>query len=217
MTKKTPMRIRFWLKSPISPDRTVGTRASERWTSGSRCRSSRWRCQATKPQMQRGAGGHDVEGEGEAEDRDRRVLGLEPAPGARLEDSEDEEPESGCREHRADVVELGSGARAQRIADLRGHDQDEGDEHHLADEDDAPGDVRRRPPAENRANGDTRPGDAADDGVGDLAAGTLEVAGDQSGKRGKDERGTDPFEHRPAERQGRRPTAKAAVRAEPHA
>ncbi len=46
-----PIRIRFWLNSPISPERTGGIRASERWTSGSRFVASRWRCQVTNPQI----------------------------------------------------------------------------------------------------------------------------------------------------------------------
>ena len=58
----------------------------------------------------------------------------------------------------------------------------------LADEHDPPRQHGRRPPAEDGADGDARPGDPADDGVGDLAARSLEVAGDQRGEGREDQR-----------------------------
>ena len=45
------MSSRFWLNIPMSPERTGGMRAKERWTRGSWPVSSRWRCQVTNPQM----------------------------------------------------------------------------------------------------------------------------------------------------------------------
>ena len=76
-------------------------------------------------------------------------------------------------------------------------------DHDLTDEHDPPRERRRRPPAHDGTDRDPRTGDAADHRVGRLAAGSFEVAGDQRGERGEDERGTDAFENRPSEREDR--------------
>ncbi len=147
------------------------------------------------------AGADDKEGEREAEDRDRRVLGFEPSPGARFEHPEHEESQTGGGEHRADDVELRRGRRTGRVFHLAGHEQDEGGDEDLADEHDPPRELGRRPTAHDRTDRDPGTGDATDHRVGRLAAGAFEVAGDQRRERREDERGADAFEDRPSQRQ----------------
>ena len=47
-TKKTPMRMRFWLNSPVRPARSGGIRSRLMCTSGSAPIFSRWRCHTVK-------------------------------------------------------------------------------------------------------------------------------------------------------------------------
>ena len=92
---------------------------------------------------------------------------------------------------RADRVEAGLGPAARRVRHDPHHGQDAQDDHHLAGEDDAPAQVRRRPAAEDGSDRDAGARDAADHGIGLPALVALEVAGDQGGHRGQHERGPD--------------------------
>ena len=148
---------------------------------------------------QHGADRDHEQGQGEAERLDGRVLGLDPAPGARLQHAEDDQAETGRRQHRADDVEAGLGSGTRGVADQARHREDEQHEDDLADEDDPPGQLGGRPAAQDRADGDAGAGDAADDGVGDVAVLALVVAGDQGDQGGHDERRADALEDRPAE------------------
>ena len=91
---------------------------------------------------------------------------------------------------------------------------------HLAGEDDAPAELGRRPAAEDRADGDAGPGDAAEHPVGEGPVLALEVGRDEGDHRRQHERGADPLEDRPAEHQagnapgGRREGRAGAVDAE---
>ena len=61
------------------------------------------------------------------------------------------------------------------------------------------------------------PATPADDRVGGLAAGSLEVAGDQGRERREDQRRADALKHRPTEGEHGPPDWDGAVRAEPQA
>ena len=144
-------------------------------------------------------------------------LGCDPAPGARLQHAEHDQAQPGRGEHacrRTSSLRLAArcGRRRARSGVIARMNDDE---HDLADEHDAPGELGRGPAAEDRADGDAGAGDAADHGVGDLALGALEVAGDQRGQRRQHQRGADALEDRPAERERRRRSAPRRSCAEP--
>ena len=81
--------------------------------------ASRWRCHVDERPQQDAPGADD-------EQRHRRsrtasigrVLGLDPAPGARLEHAEHDQAQTGGRQHRADDVELRLRAGPQRVLHL---------------------------------------------------------------------------------------------------
>ena len=125
-------------------------------------------------------------------------LRLDPAPLARAEDAEDEQPEPERRQHGADHVE----ARAllgRRVGDPAGEEQDDEDDHDLAGEDPAPGEVRRAEAADQRADRDRDRARGRDQPVRGGPALGREVAGDERDDRGQDQRRADPLEERPAE------------------
>ena len=66
------------------------------------------------------AAGDDEEGQREPERLDRRVLGLHPTPGARLQRPEDDRTEAGGGQYRSHVVESGCWAGAVGVGDGRG-------------------------------------------------------------------------------------------------
>ena len=217
IVKKTPIRIRFWLNRPIRPARSGAIFSSARCTSGSRPAALPASLPPReRPQQDRPEADHE-DGQGEAERRHRGVLlGLDPAPGARLQHPEHDQAQARGRQHAADDVELRCRAGPHRVGHLRGHHQDQGHQQHLAGEDDPPRVLRGRPAAQDRTHRDPRPGDPADHGVRHLARGALEVAGDQRHHRRQDQRCTEPFQDRPAEGQDGTVGA-SAVRAEPQA
>ena len=92
---------------------------------------------------------------------------LQPAPGAALQDAEDDQAEARGGEGRTDDVELRRVLGPWRRLHPLAHDQDGDDDHDLADEHVAPGEVRRHPAADHRADRDRRSGDTADDPVGE--------------------------------------------------
>ena len=152
-----------------------------------------------EPPEQDAASGQDEQGEREAEDGDRGVLRRDPPPGTRLENSVDEDPQAGGRQHRANDVELRSGIRARGVGHLPHHDQDKRGNDDLADEHDPPRQDGRGPAAHDGADRDPRASDPADDRVSGLAPGPREVAGNQRRERRKDQRRADALEHRPPE------------------
>ncbi len=193
------MRTRFWVNRPASPERSVGIRTRSRCTSGSSpLRLAVALPRHEGPQQERAEPDHE-QGEREAERLHRRVLGLHPAPRRRLQDAQHDEAEPARREDGADAVEVRPRALRRGVPDEAAHRQDDQDEHDLPDEHDPPGQLGRRPAAEDGTDGDAGAGHAADDGVGDLALAALEVAGDERRERGQHERRTETLEDRPPE------------------
>ena len=137
----------------------------------------------------------------EAERLDRRLLGLDDPPGARLQDAQHDGPKArGCQEGPQDV-EAGLGTGADRITDVPGHRQDGQHEDDLTYEDHPPRQHGRGPAADDGTDSDTGARHAADDGIGRLPLLALEVAGDERGHRGKHQRRADALEDRPPEGQ----------------
>ena len=140
--------------------------------------------------------------EREAERLDRRVARLEPAPGARVEHAEHDRGQARRGQQRAHLVELG--ARAAAVVGQPAQAEQDADHHDdLAREHDAPREVGRHPAAEDRPDRDAGARHAAEHPVGERALLALEAAGGQRRQRGQHERGTDPLQHRPAQRQHR--------------
>ena len=155
------------------PPRREGMRSRRKWTSGGSPTSSRWRSQPRKPPRSERPGGDHERGQREPEGLDRRVARPQPAPVARLEDAEDDQRQPRGGEHAADPVEPLGRRPPARAPDQAGADQDADRDDDLADEDEPPGELGRRPAAEDRADRDPGPGDAAEHAVGDRAIATL--------------------------------------------
>ena len=95
----------------------------------------------------------------------------------------------------------GRRALALGLADQPRAEQDADRDDDLADEDDPPAQLGRRPAAEDRADRDAGAGDAAEHAVGDRPVAALVVAGDEGDQGRQDQRRADPLEDRPAEHQ----------------
>ena len=148
------------------------------------------------------ARGDQERGEREAEGLDRRVARLEPAPGARVEHAEHDRGQARRGQQRAHRVELGT--RAAAVVGQPAQAEQDADHHDdLAREHDAPRQVGRHPAAQDRPDRDAGARHAAEHPVGERALLALEAAGGQRRQRGQHERGTDPLQHRPAQRQHR--------------
>ena len=170
IVKKTPIRIRFWLNRPIRPARSGAIFSSARCTSGSRPLLSRRPCHGvnahssarpaptTKSVSEKPNG---VSGESS--------LGLTQPQALDCSTPRTTSPRPVGGQDRADEVELRCRAGPHGVDHLRGHHQDQRDEHDLAREDDPPRVLRGRPAAQDRPHGDPGPGDPADHGVGHLA------------------------------------------------
>ena len=116
----------------------------------------------------------------------------------RIAEDGEAQPEGG--ERGADVVELRRVSGARRRLHLAAHEQDRRDDHDLAGEHVAPAEVGRDPAADQRAGGDRRAGDAADDPEGERALLALVVRGDQRHDRGHHDRRAEALDERPADR-----------------
>ena len=202
IVKKTPIRIRFWLNRPIRPERSGAIFSSARCTSGSRPLLSRRPCHAvnahsrttpkpmTKTVSEKPNG---VTGESSLGLTQPQVLDCSTPRTTRPRPAADSTVPT--------TSSFGAGPVLHRVGHLRGHHQDQGHQQHLAGEDDPPRVLRGRPAAQDRPHGDPCPGDPADHGVRHLARGALEVARDQRHHRRQDQRGTEPFQDRPAQGQ----------------
>ncbi len=96
-----------------------------------------------------------------------RVEGLQPAPLTALQDAEDDQAQACGRQGRADEVEPRRVVGPRRRLHPLAHEQDREDDHDLPHEHEPPGVVRRHQATDHRADRDRRPGDAADDPVGE--------------------------------------------------
>ena len=201
--KKTPMRMRFWVNSPPSPDRSVGILMRSRCTSGSAPVASRRRSQRTNPHS---SAAPPAMTNGVSENPngcDRGVLGMQPAPGRGLQRPQHDGAQPDRGQDRTQVVQARDPFGASGIVDQAGHGQDEQHQHHLAHEDDPPRQLGGGPATHDGTHCDAGTGHAADHGVGGLAFLALEVPGDQRRHGRKDERRADPLEDRPTQRQDR--------------
>ena len=192
-----------------------------RWTSGSSPRRSRLASQARNPARIRPPAAITKGVSERPKGSIGELLRQQPAPVARLQDSEDHDAEAGGGEQPADPVEPRSRTGPRRLPDQPHAEQDADHDDDLAGEDHAPAQLRRRPAAEDRPDGDPGAGDAAEHAVGEGPILAFEVGGDQGDHRRHHQRGADPLEDRPAEHQardapgGRRERRAAAVDAEP--
>ena len=158
---------------------------------------------ADEAPQQRPAERNDEQRRRQPEELERRVLRLDPTPGARLQHTENDRSEPGRRQHGPHDVEVRPRLRLGRVRHEAGHDQDEDDQHHFAGEDDPPGQFGGRPAAEDGPDRDARTGDTADHRVGDLSRLSGEVAPDERGQRREHQSGAETLEDRPADRQHR--------------
>ena len=177
--KKTPMRTRFCVNRPVRPDRSGAmhqqVEVDERVGTAGLAVS----LPGDEGPQQDPAGSDDEWGQGEPERLDGRVLRLDEPPGRRLQDAQDDGPETRGRQERAHDVQPRLRAGAERVPHVAGHRQDAQHEDDLAHEDDAPGQHRGGPAAEDGTDGDARAGDTADHRIRDLAVLAFEVARDQ--------------------------------------
>ena len=96
------------------------------------------------------------------------------------------------------------------------HDQDDDDDHDLADEDVAPGEVRRHPAADHRPDRDRSSGDPADDPEGEGAILALVVGGGERRDGGNHQHRPEAFDERPADQEdGEIRAERGRQRAEP--
>jgi hypothetical protein len=122
---------------------------------------------------------------------------VQPAPGTALEDPEDDQTQSDGREKRTDNVELRRVLWPWRRLHTRAHNEDQEDDHDLADEYESPGVIRCHPTTDDRADRDGSSGDAADDPIRERTLLPLIVGRDQGGDSRDDEHGAQPFDKRP--------------------
>jgi hypothetical protein len=123
-----------------------------------------------------------------------------PLPGAQDAEHDQPEPERGQRG--ADQVDVRPRVR-RRVLDPARQGKDRDDDDDLPGEHEPPRRVRRREPADQRADGNgARPG-RGDEAVGLRPLLEAEVAGDQRDDRRQDQRGADALEERPAEQEHR--------------
>ena len=150
----------------------------------------------------------------------RRVrLGLDEAPCARADDAVDDHAQAGGGEQRADRVEADTG-NGRRVGHPSGEAENAEHQDHLAHEDPAPAGIRREQPADQRPHGHRDGARRGHEPVGPRPLGAAEVRGHQRHHSGHDERGAQPFQHRPAEdedRQGLRQRGDARTAPVDHA
>ena len=174
IVKKTPIRIRFWLNSPIRPERSGGDLQQRQVHQ--RVRASA--LSVTLPHRERPQQDH---AEADHEDRQREaerghrgvLLGLTQPQVLDCSTPRTTQAQARGGQHAAHDVELGCRAGPHRVGHLRGHHQDQGHQQHLAGEDDPPRVLRGRPAAQDRPHRDPGPGDPADHRVRHLARGAL--------------------------------------------
>ena len=208
MTKNSPSRMRFWLSSIVRPDRSGGMPNNENRISGAGSRSrvprrsqslfsqARRKPSSTppkaitktvgeKPRMVKGG----LWGRSQPQEllcRTPRTINARPAADSTVPRTSRRSPLLGARRVLGDPVEQGQ------------HGEYEDD---LAGEHQPPGGVRGQPAAQQRADGDARAGQAADDTVGHGPVTALVGAADQGGERGQYQGGTQPLDDRPAHRE----------------
>ena len=127
-------------------------------------------------------------------------LRLDPAPLARPQHTEHDQPQPQGRQNRSDHVELRA-LLDRRVRDPPGEQKDREHDDDLAGEDPAPREIRR---AETADQGPDRDGDGACRGHQPVGGGPpfrREVPGDERDDRGHDQRRADPLQERPAEEQ----------------
>jgi hypothetical protein len=144
---------------------------------------------------------HDEQCRCESQDGEGRVARLHPSPGAALQHTENTQPETGRGEKGADAVQPGTRAGTGGFRDHAAEEQDSGDDHHLTGEDQPPGEVGRHPAAQQGADRDPRPGQSADDTVGDGPVLPAVGLGDEGRHGRQHHRGPESFDDRPAQRQ----------------
>ena len=130
-----------------------------------------------------------------------RVQRLHPAPGAALEDPENDQTQSHCGQGSTHDVELRRVFGSWRGLHLLPHEEDDDYDHDLTDEDESPGVVRGHPAADDRSDRDGGPGNTADDPVRKRPILPLVVGSGQGGYRGDDQHRSQPFDERPAHEQ----------------
>ena len=188
------------MNRPISPARSGGIFSRLEVDERIRARRLAVVLPAHERPDQDAAAGDDEEGQREAEGLDGRVLGLEPAPGARLQDAQHHErrarrPRGPRRRRRA--AASGPLARRRRPSRVIARMN--------TTRTTSPTNTTRQlssvvaQPPRIGPDGDAGAGDATDHGVGDLSVVALEVAGDERGQRRQHQRRADALEDRPAQ------------------
>ena len=199
------MRMRFWENRPISPARSGGILQQVEVHERVAARSPRGgAASARSPRAATAPAAMTKRVSEKPNGSIGRVLRLDPAPGARLQDARGRwRPRPAADRTAPTTSRRGLGPVAGASATNRVMARMNSDEHDLADEHDPPAQLGGGPAAEDGADGDAGAGDAADHRVGDLAVAALEVAGDQRGQRGQHQRRADALEDRPAQGQHR--------------
>ena len=160
----------------MSPERSGGIFTRSRCTRGSSPRDSRRRCHATNAQIRKAPKAMTKSVSEKPNGSSGDSFGWTQPQVVDCRTPRTTSPRPGRGQDGADAVEMRWHAVERRVADVPAQDEDDQHQHDLADEHDAPAELGGGPAAEDGPDRDSGTRDAADDRVGGLARGSLEVA-----------------------------------------